>query len=312
MSAVFSTMWDEENLYFYSVTTDEIFYTDAQTLPMRNLDSISLGMYDDVENFLVNGDNARNLYEQIEIALIDGKSVAHRTRTQQYITAEKSSPEDEITEDDEFAVKCVRDGDYLTYEMKISWRKLFGYEFSPNVEDIMGLAFVATDNDGGGKRGYVEYGSGMGGSRDVNAFAKLLMLDLNGKKTPSPEKITVVFNGEEVEFDVAPVNYNGRAMVPFRAIAEKLGATMEWDNATKTVMAKIGDTTLEIPTDRAVKLPKNGWDFFFVKVNGVETIVDTGAQLIDDRTMVPLIVFEQVFGCTVEFDGATQTVSITK
>lgn len=42
-------------------------------------------------------------------------------------------------------------------------------------------------------------------------------------------------NGAEIELDVAPLNINGRMMVPLRFIAESLGADVQFTKATNTV-----------------------------------------------------------------------------
>ena len=47
--------------------------------------------------------------------------------------------------------------------------------------------------------------------------------------------IKVLVNGNEVKFDAEPQMINGRVLVPVRAVAESLGATVNWDENTKTV-----------------------------------------------------------------------------
>ena len=49
--------------------------------------------------------------------------------------------------------------------------------------------------------------------------------------------INVILDGNQIEFDVEPMLIGGRTMVPLRAIFEALGATVLWDEATKTVSA---------------------------------------------------------------------------
>jgi energy-coupling factor transport system ATP-binding protein len=44
-------------------------------------------------------------------------------------------------------------------------------------------------------------------------------------------------DGKYIDFDVPPQVINSRTMVPVRAIFEELGADVEWDNATRTVIA---------------------------------------------------------------------------
>lgn len=65
--------------------------------------------------------------------------------------------------------------------------------------------------------------------------------------------VSIVVNGEEIETDVASHIMEGRVMVPFRFIAEALGANVNWIAETKTVevttkeiqMPYIGITHLE-------------------------------------------------------------------
>jgi len=45
----------------------------------------------------------------------------------------------------------------------------------------------------------------------------------------------MIVNGKVITLDVAPKIENNRTMVPLRAIAEALGAEVQWDNYTKTV-----------------------------------------------------------------------------
>ncbi len=42
-------------------------------------------------------------------------------------------------------------------------------------------------------------------------------------------------NGVAVPMDTNAVNMNGRTMLPLRAIGQAMGATIVWDEATRTV-----------------------------------------------------------------------------
>ena len=53
----------------------------------------------------------------------------------------------------------------------------------------------------------------------------------------SGSDISVVLDGRKIEFDVQPQIINDRTMVPMRAIFEKLGALVEWNQDTQTVTA---------------------------------------------------------------------------
>ena len=63
--------------------------------------------------------------------------------------------------------------------------------------------------------------------------------------------IKIIVNGQQVEMDdddVEPFIYEGRTMVPVRFVSEALGADVNWDNKTKTVI---------INSKNNIKLEKN-------------------------------------------------------
>ncbi len=67
--------------------------------------------------------------------------------------------------------------------------------------------------------------------------------------------ISVYTDGIPVKFDVNPVILNGRTMVPFRALAEALNISVNWDNSTRTVKAsnQLADIQLQIGNKIAYK-----------------------------------------------------------
>lgn len=117
--------------------------------------------------------------------------------------------------------------------------------------------------------------------------------------TASADDITVLLNGNAIEFDVAPIIENDRTLVPLRAIFEALGAEVEWDGTTQTVISAKGDDTCVFQI---------GNDKMFV--NGETKTLDVAAKIVDDRTLIPLRAVSEAYNCTVDWDGATRTVTI--
>ena len=113
------------------------------------------------------------------------------------------------------------------------------------------------------------------------------------------EEISVYLDNEQIQFDVAPLLVNGRTMVPMRAIFEKLGAVVFWDNDTRTAVANKGNVNVSISID----------DTTLYK-NGQAITLDVPAQLNGGRTLVPLRAVSEAFDCDVQWDGSTQTVNI--
>ena len=117
----------------------------------------------------------------------------------------------------------------------------------------------------------------------------------------TPKSIDVKVNGQSITFDQAPIIDNGRTLVPVRAIFEALGASVEWYSETGTVVSKKGKTTVKM-TIGSSTMQKDGKDI----------TLDVPAQLINDRTLVPVRAIAEAFGCNVDWNSNTQTVTITE
>ncbi|MBR5538491.1 MAG: copper amine oxidase N-terminal domain-containing protein [Clostridia bacterium] len=115
------------------------------------------------------------------------------------------------------------------------------------------------------------------------------------------DSLTATVNGEAKTLDAAPIIRNSRTMLPVRFVAENLGATVGWDDATKTVTVKSADTTIEIVIGATT-----------AKVNGAEIALDSPAFIENSRTYLPVRVVAENLGATVGWDDATKTATLTK
>lgn len=109
----------------------------------------------------------------------------------------------------------------------------------------------------------------------------------------------VEFNGEKVQFEQDPVIENGRVLVPFRFVAEKLGAEVAWDAETKTVTCEKDGVK--------ISLTANVKD---VVVSGQSLEIDVPAQIMNSRVFVPLRFVADNMGADVEWDAENKTVKI--
>ena len=92
------------------------------------------------------------------------------------------------------------------------------------------------------------------------------------------EDITVKLNGKNLYFsDQKPVILDGRTLVPVRTIFEELGFEVTWDATEQKVLG--------VKTDEKIEMYINNKT---VKVNDQEITLDVPAQIINNRTMVPL------------------------
>lgn len=116
------------------------------------------------------------------------------------------------------------------------------------------------------------------------------------------EVISVKINNALIDFTqygLQPRIINDRTMVPLRSIFEALGATVKWDNSTKTVTSVRGDIT--------VKLTIGDHE---MKKNDTAIALDSPAVIVDSRTLVPVRAVSEAFGCKVLWNDETKTVSI--
>ena len=113
-------------------------------------------------------------------------------------------------------------------------------------------------------------------------------------------EITVLYNGEKLEFDVPPMLINSRTMVPMRAIFEALSATVFWHDYNETVVG-VSANGNKIVTTIGCKT---------ATINDKPIVIDAPPTLVNGRTLVPLRFISEAFGCDVGWDDATYTVSI--
>lgn len=113
--------------------------------------------------------------------------------------------------------------------------------------------------------------------------------------------VKVTINEISRQFDVMPVIENSRTLVPLRGIFETLGAAVNWDESTRTVMAVKGDSIIVLQIGN-----NTAW------VNSEAVSLDVPAKIIDGRTMVPIKFVAESLGCKVDWDNDTKTVVIQK
>lgn len=113
--------------------------------------------------------------------------------------------------------------------------------------------------------------------------------------------ITVLVNGEAIEFDRSPELVDDSVMVPFRFVAEKLGATVSWDGETQTVFAILGN---------GLSIMQIGNSNVFV--NSEAFTVEKAPALSIDRTLVSTQILEKTLGVSASWNAETSTVTITK
>ncbi len=123
---------------------------------------------------------------------------------------------------------------------------------------------------------------------------------LKGNKQQSDKGISVSLDGKNIRFDTSPVIKNDTTLVGFRAILEALGAEVSWDGETQTVTAEKDGISIVLKINSTA-----------ATVNGEEKTLLTAPEIINDSTMIPVRFISEQLGMNVDWDGETQSITIT-
>jgi uncharacterized protein YdcH (DUF465 family) len=111
--------------------------------------------------------------------------------------------------------------------------------------------------------------------------------------------IKVAIDGNFLTLDVPPSIISGRTMVPLRVIFEGLGASVTWDDKTKTVIGKKQGKTVKLTINN-----KNAY------VDGKLIKIDVPPKVINGRTLVPTRFIAESLGTDVYWETKARIVSI--
>jgi len=76
----------------------------------------------------------------------------------------------------EAEVDSKNTGEKTVYECKIPWKNILLPGQQPKAGEKLGFSFLIADNDGQGRRGWIEYASGIGESKNTELFTYLTLL----------------------------------------------------------------------------------------------------------------------------------------
>ena len=109
-------------------------------------------------------------------------------------------------------------------------------------------------------------------------------------------------DGVQKTLDVAPYTEGGRTYLPIRFVAEALGVSDDsivWDNNSQTVTLIKGSRVASFQVGKS-----------YYTLNGAKITMDAAAAFKAGRNMIPLRYAAQALGANIQWDDATQTVTI--
>jgi hypothetical protein len=129
---------------------------------------------------------------------------------------------------------------------------------------------------------------------------------------PSAKTITLTIgktamdvNGMTVALDTAPVIKESRTMLPIRAIAEAINASVAWDPVARKVTITRGSTRIELWIGKSI-----------AKLNGKSISIDAANSnvvpyITNGRTLLPVRFIAEMLGLDVQWNALTQVVTLT-
>ena len=150
------------------------------------------------------------------------------------------------------------------------------------------------------------YESGTARKERTEAAGETYVLKI-GDKTIKAVKGKEKTESEKV-LDVAPYIVNGSTLIPLRGLVEEMGAEIIWDGTKEKITLKTEVLTIELQIWNNVVWVS---DTRYPKGKMMYTLLNPPV-ISENRTFIPVRFVSEILGYNVEWNGETQTVTISK
>jgi len=165
-------MWDEKYLYFGAIAKDDYHFNDRTPSELWAGDSIQFG----IENRVYKGDYRIGMggtggsnYTEVGIALLnDGTPAVYRWSTQDGVNPVGEIPNCQVA--------ITTKGNKKYYELAIPWTEMIAPDYVLDPTTIFGFSMLINENDGTGRKGWLEYNSGIGLQKNSIMFGKMKLM----------------------------------------------------------------------------------------------------------------------------------------
>lgn len=146
--------------------------------------------------------------------------------------------------------------------------------------------------------------------RLLGLFVAVLMILPSGMAFAEEERVEITFcvgdetlliNGEAVTVEKPYVVGEGVTLVPLRVITEAFGATVDWENTTRSITLTYPGVSILLQIGNPI-----------AEVNGKAETLLAAPELPTEYTMVPLRFISENFGATVSYDEETEKITVVK
>lgn len=162
LSAKTIIQYDEDNIYLFLDVTDDIHSAqDKDTYIWRN-DSVQFGVtFEQRDHDVFVG----GTFTEISFGDTPDGPIVWRHGAE-----DNAFPQGKVESAD---IAFRRDGTHSYYEVRVPWNEITAKNIDfDNLKNI-GFSMLINDNDGAGRKGWIEYGSGIGKTKDTSLFTFL-------------------------------------------------------------------------------------------------------------------------------------------
>ncbi len=178
--------YDDDYLYMYARVHDDVFSQSKQGGEIWAGDSIQFAVSAGMP-----GENLQ-WYEYGMALTLQGPELYRWMAPQGFVTGSITNSDLQVTRDE-----LTKD---TIYQLALPWSELVPIVPS---DGILSLSIVVNENDGNGRKGYVEWGSGIGSSKQSSLFKPILLE--NADRTDPLIAISGVQDGESYTDQVTPI-----------------------------------------------------------------------------------------------------------
>lgn len=134
----------------------------------------------------------------------------------------------------------------------------------------------------------------------LDTLAQKGVVTKQAPREQSGNQIKVMLDAAPVTFEVSPfITDEGTLVVPFRPIFEKLGLSVSWDEASKTITGEKKGTKIVLRIDHK-----------FADVNGKSIEMSVAPSIVSGNTFIPLRFIAESLESIVEWDAPRKTAVI--
>jgi len=162
LSAATYAMWDDEYFYFAAKVRDNDFCQEFEPVGAWEGDGIQLAFAETLTD---------KTGTEIGISISGNKTWVYcYSHNKDVANANKLMNAETAS---------TRSGEYTVYEVKLAWKDLLGEGYKPEQGKTVAFSMLFNDNDNSGRRGWLEYGAGIGSGKSPSRYLEVPFTILN-------------------------------------------------------------------------------------------------------------------------------------